>query len=292
MEESITVQDNSQLIYLFTIGVLVTAMLLEAFAPRRKLESGLAWRWVNNFSLGLVTWYLTTVITTLFLVWLARQTEINQYGLFQHLDTHWLIPFIALLTVSQLIDYALHIVFHKVSWLWPIHAIHHLDTDVDVSTSYRTHPLQLLVILPLVAPLVLLLGIPPEAALAYQLFHAAMNVFSHSNLHLPSWLDVPLRKVIVTPDFHRLHHCSDRRYTDSNYGNSVPWFDYLFGTATWRPPEQQPTMKLGLQYLRAPGDSRIDRLLVLPFTWRAKIARYHSMRDRAVQSGKEPGETR
>ena len=282
--------NTGQLIYMFTIGALVAAMLLEAFAPRRTLESGLAWRWVNNFSLGLVTWYLTTVITALFLVWLARRTEINQYGLFQHLDTHWLVPFIVLLTVSQLINYALHIAFHKVSWLWPIHAVHHLDTDVDVSTSYRTHPLELLVTLPVVAPLILLLGIPAEAALAYQLFHAAVNVFSHSNLYLPSWLDSPLRKVIVTPDFHRLHHCSDRRYTDSNFGTSVPWFDYLFGTATWRPPEQQLTMKLGLEYLRAPGDSRIDRLLVLPFTWRSKIAHYRSTRDRAVKSGMQAGE--
>lgn len=270
MESNIIIEDNSQFIYVFTIGALVVAMLLESLAPRRKLRNGLTWRWINNFSLGVVSWYLTMMATALVLLWIARQTEVNQYGLFQQVDVHWFFAFLALLLVSQLISYLLHMAFHKVSWLWPLHATHHLDTDVDVSTAYRNHPLENIITLPLVAPLILLLGVPAKAALIYHLFHTAVNIFSHSNFYLPGWLDRPLRLLIITPDFHRLHHCSDRRYTDSNYGNAVPWFDYLFKTATWRPPAEQESMKLGLEYLREPRDSRVDQLLLLPFVWRKK----------------------
>ena len=42
-------------------------------------------------------------------------------------------------------------------------------------------------------------------------------------------IDAGLRLLVVTPDFHRMHHSSDRQYTDSNYGAVLPWYDYLFG---------------------------------------------------------------
>lgn len=93
----------------------------------------------------------------------------------------------------------------------------------------------------------------------------ALSLFSHANLFLPDTVDRTLRKVIITPDFHRNHHCSDWRFTDSNYGVSVPWFDYLFSTATDRPFAEQQSMQLGLEYFREKSDSRLDRLLLMPF---------------------------
>jgi hypothetical protein len=77
-----------------------------------------------------------------------------------------------------------------------------------------------------------------------------------------------LRYLIVTPDFHHLHHCSDRRFTDSNYSAAVPWFDYLFGTATRKPYVDYATMELGLERFRDPIDSRIDQILLMPFRGR------------------------
>jgi sterol desaturase/sphingolipid hydroxylase (fatty acid hydroxylase superfamily) len=103
--------------------------------------------------------------------------------------------------------------------------------------------------------------------MAYKLFEVAMSLFSHSNIQLPEAVDRLLRRVVLTPDFHRLHHCSEQRFTDSNYGSVVPWFDYLFGTASARPFEEQATMELGLEYLREPGDSRLDKILTTPFRW-------------------------
>ena len=73
---------------------------------------------------------------------------------------------------------------------------------------------------------------------------------------------------MLTPDFHRLHHCAEVRYTNSNYGSVVPWFDYLFGTASARPYAEQESMVLGLEYLRESRDSRLDRLVTAPFHWK------------------------
>lgn len=254
-------------VLVFTILAITAAMLLESLAPRRKLDGSLVWRWFNNFSLAAVAWWITTAGTALFVFYLARWTEINNIGLFQAFPVPIWVSAVVLTVVSQGISYGLHVAFHKVSWLWPMHAIHHMDTDIDVSTSFRNHPLETLVTLPLVAPLILMLGTPPEAALFSQLFAIATAVFSHSNLYLPERVDRVLRLFVVTPDYHRLHHCSDRRFTDSNYANGLPWFDYLFGTASDKPFKEQESMELGLEYLREAEDSRVDRLLLLPFIW-------------------------
>lgn len=265
--------NSAEAVIIVTAVALMTAMLAEAFIPRRQLAGSLVWRWFNNFSLGAISWWLGNLVTAYLVFQAGRWVQLNNVGLFQQFAAPGWLVFAVALPVTQLLVYALHVAFHKIAWLWPLHAVHHLDTDVDVSTSYRNHPLETIIMLPLVLPVVLLLGVPADAALAVQLFAIVINVFSHSNVYLPNWLDRSLRRVIVTPDFHRLHHCADQRYTDSNYGGAVPWFDYLFGTASKRPFDEHPEMTLGLEYLREPVDSRIDRLLWLPFAWRRKNLR-------------------
>ena len=40
-------------------------------------------------------------------------------------------------------DYAFHRLSHNVRWLWLLHAVHHSDRYVDVTTNLRQHPLHL-----------------------------------------------------------------------------------------------------------------------------------------------------
>jgi len=257
--------DWSQLIFLATFVALAVCMLLESVFPRRPLQQPLLWRWGNNFSLALLTWYLSVVGSALVVVWAARFTSDLGLGLLPAIGAGPVLSFALLLLAVQFLNYAVHVAFHKIPLLWRLHSVHHTDVDVDVSTGYRHHPVEPLVSLPIVVPLVLLLGASVPVAVAYKIFEICMVVFTHSNLRLPAALDRVLRLVLVTPDFHRLHHCSDRRFTDSNYGGVLTWFDYLFRTASQRPYAEQETMQLGLEYLREPADTRLDRMLLTPF---------------------------
>lgn len=266
MESEIAVSSPSTLVYTFTFAVFGVCMLWEMFAPRRAESGGVAWRWSNNFSLGLVNWYLSAVANTLLVLWVADWTDRRQLGLLQPLGLGPVVEFLILLASTQLLGYWVHVAFHRVSWLWPIHAVHHSDTQIDVSTSYRHHPLEPLITLPVSAPLVLLLGVSLEAAAAYRLFAVLATVFSHSNVRIPEVIERRLRWLLLTPDFHRVHHSSDPRYTNSNYGSLVPWFDYLFGSARHWEYAEHETRELGLEYLREPADSRFDNLLVQPLS--------------------------
>lgn len=252
------------IIYVFTAVAFAVAMVLESLLPRREMSANLAGRWLNNFGIGALNWYLTTVFGTWLVIWLSQWSAMHQVGLLPRVGAPPWLGFLLLLLSTQLISYWLHRAFHRIRWLWPIHAMHHSDVNVDVSTSYRHHPLEPLISLPVTAPLVIALGVSVEAAAAYRLFAVAATILSHSNVKLPESAEKYLRYLILTPDYHRLHHCSDPAFTNSNYGSLVPWYDYLFGTARCRPFAEQASMELGLEYLRQPRDTRIDQLLVGP----------------------------
>ncbi len=264
MDSDLYYQSINNLVYVATVAIFTLAIVLETLAPRRPATMNVVSRWANNFGLGLLTWFTSLLTGTAFVVWLASWTNLHGIGLLRQFPMGPLASFFIMLLVTQLLNYWVHRAFHRFSWLWPIHAVHHTDVDVDVSTAYRHHPLEPLVSLPLMMPVVLSLGVPVEAALAYRLFEVAATVFSHSNIRVPAPLERYLRFALLTPDFHRIHHCSQPRYTNSNYGSLVPWFDYLFGTARTRHYDEQETMELGLQYLRAPADTRLDRQLLAP----------------------------
>ena len=213
----------------------------------------------------------------------------------------WLFPFHGLwptqspmwaqvLLAFVIADFAfmmMHYLSHRFAPLWRLHAVHHSDTEVDFTTTYRNHPLELYVNAPLTIPVILLLGFPAEVVAAYQLLKTSISVFAHSNVRLPAGLDRALRFVVITPDFHRLHHCSEKLYTDSNFSAAFPIYDYLFGTAKSRPYHEQETMQLGLEYFRDPVDGRLDRLLLMPFVWRSREQTRTSARPIPAELGVE-----
>ncbi len=251
--------------FIVLFGGLVAFLLAEMQWPRLPETEGTAQRWLSNLSL--------TFLNHVLLGWLAPWA----YALVAHLH---LVPAQGLLSLQpfwlslaltvillELLQYSLHRLLHTVPWLWRLHAVHHCDLAVDVTTAHRHHPLEALFSFSFTLPVLLLLAPAPDVVLTASLVQITLALWSHSNLYLPETLDRWLRYLIVTPDFHRLHHHSEQRYTDSNYSLALPWFDYLFGTASRVPFAQQARIRLGLEYFRDRADARLTRLLLLPFIW-------------------------
>ncbi|HEX7006178.1 MAG TPA: sterol desaturase family protein [Alphaproteobacteria bacterium] len=179
-----------------------------------------------------------------------------------------LAPVVALalgIALRSLISYVIHVAMHRMPLLWRVHRVHHTDTAMDVTTTVRFHPLEFVISVPLVFLGVIALGISPAALIVYELFDAAMAIFTHANIRLPALVDRALRLVLVTPDMHRVHHSAWQPETDSNYGATFSWWDRLFGT--YRTPEAAalPTMALGLEPWRDRRTTAVRWLLALPF---------------------------
>lgn len=246
-------------------GGLVLACLLETFAPARKASAGPSpWRWFNNLALTAINYVLLVAVTPLVYLWLLRGVDVREIGLFHRVGLHPAAAFVVLLLAVELVGYWIHRASHRWSWLWRLHAVHHSDTELDFSTAHRHHPLEALISVAPGLAIVALLGPELEVLLAVNMTVAVLNALSHANMSWGAGMNRALNWVLVTPDFHRVHHSAEQRRTNSHYGTTLPLFDHLFGTASPlsdAPPQSAP---LGLEYLREPGDSRLDRLLLQP----------------------------
>jgi sterol desaturase/sphingolipid hydroxylase (fatty acid hydroxylase superfamily) len=101
--------------------------------------------------------------------------------------------------------------------------------------------------------------------LIFEVLLNGASMFNHGNLRIPLSWDRIIRTVLVTPDMHRVHHSVIVRETNSNYGFSVSWWDYLFGTYRDQPEEGHERMKIGLKGYHDDRSSRLSSLLVMPF---------------------------
>lgn len=249
-------------------GGMVLMFLIEGFIPRRKTESNQTSRWLSNIGLALFNHFLI-IFYSILLYKLVSQIQ-PESPILQHFKISDVPAFLIILLLMEFIIYWIHRAFHKIPMLWSIHAVHHTDTEVDVTTSHRHHPFEPMINALILTPIIFALGAPLIVMASYNLLHTAISLISHSNIVLPKKLDNILRLFVITPDFHRMHHSSDKQYTNSNYSAIVPWFDHLFGTATRLPYDEIPKMELGLEVLRDPKDNRLDKLMTTPFIYKPK----------------------
>lgn len=255
---------QSLAVMLFVFGSMLLFMVAEQLAPRIDNQSVPAARWLTNWLLAFLNYFGALWLMSYLGAGAWIQSRLPDLQATEGLPTMLVI---AMLIVSvEFIIYWSHRLFHTIPALWHIHAVHHMDTELDVTTSHRHHLLEVLFTALLITPLFVLLGGPVWIAFGYQLLRILIAQFNHSNLRVPQSLEKLLRPLIVTPAYHRVHHSTEPSLTNSNYGTVVPWFDYLFGTA--RMPEPETSTAVGLRYLRDARYRRLDRILLLPFMWR------------------------
>ena len=189
----------------------------------------------------------------------------EQIGLFHLITMPYWLAVLASIVLLDLAIYWQHRLFHVIPIFWRLHRLHHADVDFDVTTGVRFHPIEIFLSMFIKAALVLLFGAPVLAVVLFEILLSATSLFNHGNVAIPVKLDRVLRLLLVTPDMHRVHHSSIKRETDSNFGFSVPWWDYLFASYCAQPDDGHDKMQIGLEIFRDKVDNRFDKLLIQPF---------------------------
>jgi sterol desaturase/sphingolipid hydroxylase (fatty acid hydroxylase superfamily) len=177
-------------------------------------------------------------------------------GLGPALGLSWPVLAIATFLLGSLGAYWTHRLMHVVPLFWRVHRVHHADSAVDVSTSLRNHPLELLVTVPVSLLAVVALGAPPTAVVASQTLLIAAALWQHADIDLPPAADRFLSMIIITPRLHRLHHNPERAVHDTNFGDAIIIWDRLFGTL--RLTAASPDV--GLKDQRSRADHIVDQL--------------------------------
>ena len=162
---------------------------------------------------------------------------------------------LAWLVAIDFIDYWNHRLLHSGPF-WPVHAVHHSDPDMNWTTSYRVHVLELCIMQISYILLASWMNLPAEGlgfVVGARLLH---NNWVHTRYDLSlGWLD----RVIATPRYHHWHHADDPAAYNTNFGNTFAIWDVIFGT--YRVPGRY-TGTFGFE--ESPGND-ILKLVILPF---------------------------
>jgi sterol desaturase/sphingolipid hydroxylase (fatty acid hydroxylase superfamily) len=239
--------ENMQIALFFSL--LLVLAVAERLAPRRAATGDRALRWRTNFLLTALNLVAMSVLP-ISLIGAALWAGARGWGLLHHVRLPLAAAVVVTLLVRAFISFATHYLNHVVPLFWRIHRVHHLDTELDVSTTVRFHPLEFAIALVSGVPIVLAFGLPAAVLMAYELLDVVVTLWSHSNVRLPDRADRWLRYLVVTPDLHRVHHSTVRPETNSNFGAVFPVWDLIFGTFNATPRDGHERMRLGLDEVR------------------------------------------
>jgi len=252
-------------------ALLLLFMLAEQLWPRRRRRYSRWQRWPSNLGLVVLNSLLLKLTFPLAAIGLALWAQQAGWGLLNQLPLPAAVSIALSVLLLDLLIYWQHRLFHRVPLLWRIHRVHHADPDYDVTTGSRFHPLEILLSMALKCLAVVLLGAPPAAVVLFELVLNGMAMFNHSNLHLPEKADRWLRRLLVTPDMHRVHHSILAREHHHNFGFNLALWDRLFGSYLAQPGAGHLNMAIGLADCQDPKWScHLDGMLKLP--WRPPAA--------------------
>ncbi len=192
-------------------------------------------------------------------------TIANDFGILQWLPKMplWLYAFIGLILLDFIGAYLVHLIEHKVQFLWRFHLIHHTDTWVDTTSGNRHHPGESVIRFTFTLLGVFIVGSPMWMVFLYQTISVVSTQFTHANIALPEKLDSFLSYFIVSPNMHKVHHHYKLPYTDSNYGNIFSFWDRIFGTFMYLKKED---IVYGIDTHMNPEEhNQLSNLLKIPF---------------------------
>ncbi|HLS85546.1 MAG TPA: sterol desaturase family protein [Burkholderiales bacterium] len=216
---------------LLNVGVVLLVALpfqwlLPAVRRRAKFRSYEFWLdivyasqgvWLSLLSMGaLITWMVSAIYGTE-RAWFPMLSTLPFWA--QVLLGIWAFDFLV---------YWRHRLEHVVPALWSFHAVHHTAEKVDVLTTTRLHPLEV-VFGALFNAIVIRMGFAPAAvglAFAIYLYY---NYYIHTNVRIryPGFL----KYLFVSPFMHQWHHAKDAAAAGKNLGVVFAFHEWLFGTA-------------------------------------------------------------
>ena len=243
--------------------VFLLIIMAETIHPHTRMHRP----WQTNLGLWLVDTVLTRVVCGACGLVVAAWAVTNGLGALQTLQLPLWVALLTSVIMLDLVSWMWHLANHHVPWLWRLHRVHHADRAFQVTTALRFHPGELLLSLPVRLLAIVLIGIPVEGVLLFEIVFGAMNLWVHANYSLPERLDRAVGSVLITPSLHRLHHARSTTMVNRNFGTIFSVFDRALGTITRSPAVAQ----FGTGVVAPDGDQQMSLLAALksPFTFRA-----------------------
>ena len=252
-------------LYLGTlIGGFVFFLAWEDANPRRPFADAAAKRRhrLRNFGMLLLVIVLADILFGWGLLGTLGMVASMPFGFFADAGLGWPLQLAIGFVALDLASYWTHRAMHAWPPLWRIHRVHHGDRHLDATTASRFHPLDVAITIVVVVGTLGALGIPLWVELARNVVINPLLMAQHANVAFSPRLDAILRRVIVTPALHRVHHSPISDEHDANYGQIFSCWDRWFGT--WRDPPAA-SAGVGLDGLRDERWHTLGGMFLTPF---------------------------
>jgi sterol desaturase/sphingolipid hydroxylase (fatty acid hydroxylase superfamily) len=139
----------------------------------------------------------------------------------------WALVAVVLLLID-LANWTSHLYNHRINAFWRFHALHHSQEEMSILTSFRAHPFVHTSFQLTAVPLIVL-GTGGAVPASVLVGYVVLSTMPHANV---DWGFGPLRYVVVSPAYHRLHHDRDDR-RGVNLGTVLVLWDVLAGLAVF-----------------------------------------------------------
>lgn len=141
--------------------------------------------------------------------------------------------FIPCYIIFDLCSYWAHRISHMQRFWWATHVAHHSGEHYNLSVSFRlswVQNLKIIFFLPIA-----LIGFHPIIFFVTNQIAVLFQFWVHTEYirKLPRWVEY----IFATPSNHRVHHGSQEKYIDKNFGATFIFWDRIFGT--FQPEEEQ-----------------------------------------------------
>jgi sterol desaturase/sphingolipid hydroxylase (fatty acid hydroxylase superfamily) len=237
----------------------------ESFRPKRELSVPPGRRWSKHAVVLMVGTVISVVMFRVSPVIFATSFAGSRWGLLSQPWIPYVVRCILAILLMDLVKYLTHRALHNTAFLWRVHQVHHSDPDFDLSTAGRVHPIEVVLSQGAYLLAIAIFAPPVVGVLLAELMSAFQSLFGHANASLPAWAEKLVRPVFVTPDMHRIHHSEEVAEQFSNFGDSLPWWDYLFGTYIAVPAAGDEGIVVGLKGYQNDASVGVGFMLAQPF---------------------------
>jgi sterol desaturase/sphingolipid hydroxylase (fatty acid hydroxylase superfamily) len=224
--------------YLYFIVPLI--LLIEYYVPCRPEQP--------LFSVGFfqdTIWFVLRLLLDPLLIgafFIVLKTVYDDYLSFLTIQTalSWPLPLqiLFVILVSDFLVWLSHVVVHKVSSLWAFHAVHHSQEQMNMFTGDRAHPVDILFqqVITCIPLLIFQIPVLPSLPIIW-VSKGLWQRLIHANVKVDLGI---FNYILVSPQFHRIHHSNESCHRDKNFGSFFSIWDHLFGTA-YRCTSEYPT---------------------------------------------------
>ncbi len=141
------------------------------------------------------------------------------------------VQFLIMFVVADFIQWAVHVMLHRVDWMWRFHKVHHSVIEMGFAAHLRFHWMETIIYKSALYIPLTMIGFGIDDFFVLHAFTVLIGHLNHANVHITYG---PFKYILNNPAMHIWHHAKTMPPSHPygiNFGISLSLWDYLFGTA-------------------------------------------------------------